>query len=80
VQLRFAAFADTSAKRALYDNLDGDEAAAIRVDTVVRYTRKDDWRGSNFKEKEVSNAVREELGEIYYVFRTPTLIGRLLPL
>ncbi len=53
----------TSAKRALYDNLDKDEAAAVQVDTAVRYTRKDDWRGNNFKEKEVLNAVREELGE-----------------
>ena len=54
---------DTSAKRALYDNLDHDEAAAVRVDTAVHYTRKDDWRGNRFKEKEVLNAVREELGE-----------------
>lgn len=54
---------DTSAKRALYDNLDHDEAVAVRVDTAVRYTRKDDWRGNRFKEKEVLNAVREELGE-----------------
>ena len=54
---------NTSARRALYDNLDHDEAVAVRVDTAVRYTRKDDWRGNRFKEKEVLNAVREELGE-----------------
>ncbi len=54
---------DTAARRALYDNLDHDEAVAVRVDTAVRYTRKDDWRGNRFKEKEVLNAVREELGE-----------------
>ena len=54
---------NTSAKRALYDNLDHDETVAVRVDTAVRYTRKDDWRGNRFKEKEVLNAVREELGE-----------------
>jgi len=54
---------DTSARRALYDNLDHDEAVAVRVDTAVRYTRKDDWRGNRFKEKEVLNAVREELGK-----------------
>ncbi|MGB3632985.1 MAG: hypothetical protein WA982_02980, partial [Rubrobacteraceae bacterium] len=59
----YPASLDTSAKRALYDNLDGDETVAVRVDTAVRYTRKDDWRGNNFKEKEVLNAVREELGE-----------------
>lgn len=54
---------NTSAKRALYDNLDNDEELAIRVDTAVRHTRKDDWRGNRFKEREVLNAVREELGE-----------------
>lgn len=54
---------DTSAKRALYDNLDYDESVAVRVDTAIRYTRKDDWRGNRFKEREVLNAVREELGE-----------------
>ena len=54
---------DTPAKRALYDNLDRDEAIALRVDTAVRYTRKDDWRGNRFKEREVLGAVREELGK-----------------
>jgi type I restriction enzyme R subunit len=33
------------------------------VDDAVRHTRKDDWRGNRFKEREVRNAVREELGE-----------------
>ena len=54
---------DTPAKRALYDNLDHNEAVALRIDTAVRYTRKDDWRGNRFKEREVLGAVREELGE-----------------
>jgi type I restriction enzyme, R subunit len=54
---------DTPAKRALYDNLDGDENVAVRIDTAVRHTRKDDWRGNRFKEKEVFRAVHEELGK-----------------
>jgi hypothetical protein len=54
---------DTPAKRALYDNLDGDENVAVRIDTAVRHTRKDDWRGNRFKEREVFRAVHEELGE-----------------
>lgn len=54
---------DTRAKRALYDNLDNNEALAIRIDTAVRYTKKDGWIGHRFKEKEVVNAIREELGE-----------------
>ena len=53
----------TSARRALYDNLERDEDVAIRVDAAIRHIRKDDWRGNRFKEKEVRNAVREELGE-----------------
>ncbi len=50
-------------KRALYDNLDCDEAAAIRVDTAVRHTREDDWRGNRLKEKKIRNSVCEELGK-----------------
>jgi type I restriction enzyme R subunit len=52
----------TPAMRALYDNVDRDEAMVIRIDTVVRYTRRDDWRGNRVKEREVLNAIREELG------------------
>jgi type I restriction enzyme R subunit len=54
---------DSRAKRALYDNLDNNEALAIRIDTAVRYTKKDGWIGHRFKEREVINAIREELGE-----------------
>jgi type I restriction enzyme, R subunit len=54
---------NTPAKRALYDNLDHDEAVAVRVDTAVRHTRKDNWRGNRFKEREVLGAVRKQLGE-----------------
>ncbi len=58
----YPASIDTSAKRALYDNLDHDEAVVLRVDTAVRHTRKADWRGNRFKEREVFKAVHEELG------------------
>jgi type I restriction enzyme, R subunit len=54
---------DTPAKRALHDNLDRDETIAIRIDDAVRRTRKDGWRGNRFKEREVRNVVREELGK-----------------
>ncbi len=59
---------DTAAKRSLYDNLENDEVLAIKVDTAVRYTKKDDWRGNRFKEREIKNVIREELGE--YELRT----------
>ncbi|MGF1517909.1 MAG: restriction endonuclease subunit R, partial [Nodosilinea sp.] len=51
---------DTTAKRSLYDNLGQDEALALRIDTAVRYTKKADWIGNRFKEREVARAVREE--------------------
>lgn len=48
----------TRAQRALYDNLDNDEALALRLDKEVRYTKKDNWIGHKFKEREVEYAVR----------------------
>lgn len=54
---------DTPAKRSLYDNLGKDEALAIRIDTAVRYTKKEGWVGQRFKEREVENAIRAEIGD-----------------
>lgn len=51
---------DTSSKRALFDNLGNDEALAIKIDAAVRYTKKADWHGDRFKEREIANAIREE--------------------
>lgn len=51
---------DTPAKRALYDNLDNNEVLAVKIDTAIRYTKKADWVGDRFKEREVANAIREE--------------------
>ena len=51
---------DTPAKRALFDNLDNDEFLANKIDTAIRYTKKADWVGDRFKEREVANAIREE--------------------
>ncbi len=59
---RYPASIDTPAKRALYDNLGRDEILANRIDTAIRYTKKADWIGDRFKEREVANAVREEIG------------------
>jgi type I restriction enzyme R subunit len=49
---------NTAAKRALYDNLGKDEALTIALDAEIRKTKKDDWRGNKFKEREVRNAIR----------------------
>lgn len=54
---------NTSAKRALYDNLGHDEEMSIRIDTAVRHTKKADWIGNRFKEREVAYAIRTEIGD-----------------
>lgn len=58
-QRAYPASLDTTAKRSLYDNLGQDEALAIRIDTVVRDTKKESWVGNRFKEREVAREVRE---------------------
>ncbi|WP_444940785.1 type I restriction endonuclease subunit R [Microbulbifer sp. ZKSA004] len=51
---------DTPAKRALYDNLGRNENLATKLDTAIRDTKKDEWVGDRFKEREVANAIREK--------------------
>ncbi|RLA17073.1 MAG: restriction endonuclease subunit R, partial [Gammaproteobacteria bacterium] len=51
---------DSLAKRALYDNLESNESLAVKIDTAIRYTKKEDWVGDRFKEREVANAIRNE--------------------
>lgn len=50
---------DTAAKRSLYENLGKHEALALRIDTVVRDTKKEGWVGNRFKEREVARVIRE---------------------
>jgi type I restriction enzyme, R subunit len=54
---------NTAAKRALYDNLNKDQAIATALDAEVRKIKKDDWRGNKFKEREVRNAIRAHLSD-----------------
>lgn len=54
---------DTPAKRALYDNLGQFEQLALWVDTAVRVSKQDDWRGNRFKTKMVRNAIAGALKE-----------------
>ncbi len=53
---------DSQAKRALFDNLDGNEALAINIDAAIRTTKKANWIGDRIKEREIRFAVEEELG------------------
>ena len=51
---------DTLAKQAIYDNFGNDEVLTTKIDSAVRYTKKAEWLGDRFKEREIANAVREE--------------------
>jgi type I restriction enzyme R subunit len=51
---------DSQAKRAFYDNLGNDELLATKIDSAIRYTKKADWVGDRFKEREIANAIRQE--------------------
>jgi type I restriction enzyme, R subunit len=54
---------NTGARRALYDNLEGDEALAVRLDEAIVGAKRADWRDNKFKRNEVRNAIKSVLGE-----------------
>ena len=54
---------NTTARRALYDNLGKRHVLALAVDTAVLASRQDDWRGNAFKLKKVRNAIKAALQE-----------------
>jgi type I restriction enzyme R subunit len=59
----YPATLDTPAKRALYDNLGNDEGLAIALDTVIRSTKKADWRGDLVKEREIKYVIYETVDD-----------------
>jgi type I restriction enzyme R subunit len=48
---------NTRARRALYDNLGKNEQLAIELDDAIKRKKKDGWRGSKIKEREVRYAI-----------------------
>ena len=54
---------DTTAKRALYDNLDGNETLALAVHHAVVRSCQDDWRNNTGKIKMVRRAIKAELDD-----------------
>ncbi|MGI2024507.1 type I restriction endonuclease subunit R [Shewanella glacialipiscicola] len=50
---------NSMAKQALYDNLGNDDELAAKIDNAVRFTKKAEWLGDRFKEREIANAIRE---------------------
>ena len=51
---------DSNAKRALYDNFGKDELLATKIDSAIRYTKKADWVGDKFKEREIAFAIQQD--------------------
>lgn len=56
----YPASVDSPAKQAIYDNFGNDEVLTSKIDTAVRYTKKAEWLGDRFKEREIVNAIRQE--------------------
>lgn len=52
---------DTRGRRALYNNLGGDLGLALKVDTAVRESRPDGWRGVHSREQAVKRALYDVL-------------------
>ncbi|MBW3663373.1 MAG: type I restriction endonuclease subunit R [Actinobacteria bacterium] len=48
---------DSPARRALYDNLDSNEQLALAIDEAVRGTKRDGWRSSVMKQREIHRAL-----------------------
>ncbi len=49
--------------KALYDNLDNDEAMALKVDCAVRETAPFGWRGNAMKERKVRRCLTQVLDD-----------------
>ena len=50
-------------KRALYNNLEKNEALALKIDETVKRTRPDDWRGDQAREHVIKAALYDILGD-----------------
>lgn len=59
----YPATINSAAKRALFDNLGKVEALAVAVDDDIRRTKKADWRGNMFKEREVRRAIARHISD-----------------
>ena len=55
---------NTSAKRALYDNLGQDVAKALVVNDAVLNARQSDWRGNHLKERAIKIEIKKALPDV----------------
>jgi type I restriction enzyme R subunit len=51
----------TPGRKALYDNLSQDEAAAVAVEEAIRSTAQTGWRGNKMKERMLRRKLQEIL-------------------
>lgn len=54
---------NTTAKRALYDNLGQNEELADKVDAAIRLNKQADWQGHLIKERRIKRAVHQVISE-----------------
>lgn len=54
---------NTNALKTLYDNLDENEALALKIDACIRDNKKDGWVGHNQKEKNLKIALRKIIND-----------------
>jgi len=55
---------NTSAKRALYDNLDKNESLALVLHENITEYKPDGWRGNTLKEKKIKKIITNELEKV----------------
>jgi type I restriction enzyme R subunit len=55
---------NTSAKRALYDNLDKNESLALGLHENITEYKPDGWRGNTLKEKKIKKIITNELEKV----------------
>jgi type I restriction enzyme R subunit len=63
---------DTPGKRALYNNLDKNEALALKIDETVKHERPDGWRGIQAREQIIKAAlygVLQDVAEVERIFK-----------
>ena len=59
----YPAQVDSGTRRALYDNLEQDEALSVALDDAIRYVKRDNWRSSTIKSRQVRLKIEEVLRE-----------------
>jgi len=74
----YPASLNTSAKRNLFDNLGKDEELANKLNEKIINTKKDGWRDTRIKSREVFNAIKEFMDEYQVKEQSPEYIFDLV--